>query len=132
MAHFAKFISLARTKAELKTEAEKNSGAVPSKMEQPIYPYGLCINFDEEMIKKLELETDDCEVGAKIHLCCMAEVTDFGERKMNDGIQRRIELQITDIAFENEDAEGKSAFDSSERMAKRYGIAERADAGEDD
>lgn len=102
---------------------------MPSKVEQPVFPYGLCINLDEDTIKKLGLDTEDCEVGSKIHLCCMAEVTDFGQRKMNDGVQRRIELQITDIAFENEDEEGTSAFSSEDRMAARYGI--KANDGED-
>jgi hypothetical protein len=123
MAHFAKFVSLARSPDELKEQAKKQYG--PS-MEQPVFPYGLCLSLDEDTIKKLGLDTDDCEVGAKIHLCCMAEVTDFSKRKMDDGISRRIELQITDIAFENEGTEGAAAFDNSERMSKRYGIGKAA------
>jgi hypothetical protein len=134
MAHFAKFVSLARTPDELKADAEKMGigGSVPSKVEQPIYPYGLCINLDEETIKKLKLDTDDCEVGSTIHICCMATVTDFGQRKMNDGVNRRIELQITDLALENEDEENAPAFSNHKRMKQRYGIKSSGDEGEED
>ena len=127
--HFAKFVNLARTPEELAAERAKSNPNSPG-YEQPVYPYGLCICLDEDMLNKLKLDTEDCEVGAKIHLCCMAEVTDFSQRKMDDGVRRRIELQVTDIALENEDEENAGALDNSERMAKRYGI--KADGGEED
>lgn len=130
MAHFAKFVSLARTPDEIKEQQAKDAGRPPDKIPEPVYPYGLCIYLDDEILKKLDIDHDGCEVGDTIHLCCMAEVTDVSQRKMSDGVKCRIELQITQMAVENEDAEGAGAFDNSERMKKRYGI--NAEAGEDE
>ena len=118
MAHFAKFISLARSPEELKKDAAPMAPAAADKpTSQPVFPYGLSICLDDETLTKLRLDAE-CEVGDTIHFCVMAEVTDKSERKMTDGVKRRVELQITDIALgDNEDAENKSAV---ERMTGRY------------
>lgn len=118
MAHFAKFVSLARTPKELKADEAKNV-PMPAAIEQPIYPYGTCISLEDEELDKLGLDAD-CDVGDTIHLCCMAKVTSCSKRDTSSGTTRRVELQITEVAIEDEDAEGAAAMSSETRIKGRY------------
>lgn len=74
-------------------------------MQQPEYPYGLCLSFSQAELDKLDLE-DDCSVGDLVHLACIAKVTSVSKREMMNGDPDcRIELQITSIACENDENE---------------------------
>ena len=75
-------------------------------MQQPDYPYGLCLCLTQNELDKLDLE-DDCEVGDMVHLFCMAKVTSVSKREVNGEPDCRIELQITHIACEDEDDENE-------------------------
>jgi len=77
----------------------------PETMEQPIYPYGLCICLTSDELEKLDLDAD-AEVGDMIHITAMAKVTSISKRATTEGEDCRIELQITDIGLENEEEEG--------------------------
>lgn len=76
-----------------KTKAEE---MYPS-MEPPAYPWGLCINLEEEQIKKLGLTLP--AVGATVTIEAKAEVTNRGESQTQDGTRRSLSLQITDLAI---------------------------------
>ena len=67
------------------------------------YPYGLCISLADEDVEKLGLEDETPEIGDMIHLFCMAKVTSISV----DGNGKRIELQITHMACEDEDEENE-------------------------
>ena len=67
------------------------------------YPYGLCISLGDAEVEKLGLEDETPEIGDMIHLFCMAKVTSISE----DGNGKRIELQITHMACEDEDEENE-------------------------
>lgn len=124
MAHFAKFVSLARTPKEIKDEADKCAAPCPPASEAPIYPYGMCLSLDDETLDKLKLDAD-CDVGDVIHLCCLAKVTSCSKHDTSEGAKRRIELQVTDIALEDEDQENTS-MSRAERIKQRYGKEEAA------
>lgn len=100
---FHHMVDMKRTPAE-KVEA----AAPPTPIEAPDYPYGLCICLDQECLDKLELDPD-CEGGDTIHLVAFAKVKARSEEVINGERKCRIELQITDLAVEDEDEEGEKA-----------------------
>jgi len=68
------------------------------------YPYGLCISLTDQELSKLKLDVPDA--GDMIHLFAMAKVTSVSQRDEADGTKcSRVELQITHLGLENEDAE---------------------------
>ena len=82
--------------------------AEPKKL-VPQYPYGLRISLTQSEIEKLELDADDCEAGAYVHLKAFARVTNVSSDSMRDsrtGEVRnvsRVELQIEKIAVADDD-----------------------------
>lgn len=92
-----------------RTPAEKVEAAAPVVAnDTPDYPYGLCICLDHDTLDKLDLDAD-CEVGDTIHLVCFATVKACSQEVINGERRNRIELQITDMACEDEDQEGNEA-----------------------
>lgn len=79
---------------------------IPVKSEDmPQYPYGLRICLSQDELEKLDLEAD-CEVGDVIDLRAFARVTSVSKNQMSDGSQQcRVELQIEQLAVENESSE---------------------------
>ena len=95
----------------------------------PKYPYGLCIRLDEEVLKKLGLEGDLPCLGEMVHLCGMATVTNVSqnetESESGEKIKRcSVELQITHLATESEDAENEM---SEQRRKRWYSSEEEAE-----
>ena len=90
--------------------------AAPS---EPYYPYGLCICLDSQTIEKLDLE-DDIECGDTVHFHCMAKCTSVSDNQ-NSG--KRIELQITSMSCEDEDAENEEEEQAEEA---KPGVAHKA------
>lgn len=81
--------------------------AMPSVADQPDYPYGLRISLDERSLAKLDkagLEGEP-DVGDYIDLRCFARVTSVSSEEVGGTQKRRIELQIEQIALENESSE---------------------------
>jgi hypothetical protein len=113
MGHFTKMVSMAKTPEQINKEIPP----LPKLSQVDTYPYGLCISLEKEQLDKLGIDTD-CETGDMIHFCCMGKVTSKSEREKEDGgIDCRIEIQITDLATENEDGENERA----EKAERRYG-----------
>ena len=139
MAHFAKMIDMAKTPEQVNKEVDNMRPAPPASATSiadnlPKYPYGLCITIENEQLDKMRID-GDCEVGDMIHLCAMAKVTNVSAREKEGGdVDRRIELQITHLASENEDEEGHESMSSEDRAKHRYGSGEETkpadDAGE--
>lgn len=84
---------------------------------QPLYPYGLCIQLDDETIKKLGI-TKLPEIDEVIEFCCKAQVVSLHSRKeSNDEDESSVCLQITDMEIVQEDES-----DDPDRMARKlYG-----------
>ena len=115
MKHVAAMVDMAQSKEEVK---ESYPVAVAeSDKAGPIYPYGLCLRLTEKEIGKLNLE-DRPEVGDMIHVFAMAKVTSVSQDASESGERRSVELQITQMAVESEDAE-------NEEMDVEEGIKQR-------
>lgn len=93
------------------TDAEKAEDAtcmpvgIASKSGGPDYPYGLRISLTERELEKLRLNYADCEVGCLVDLRAFGEVMSISLDKREDKETCRIEIQITHLEAENEDAE---------------------------
>lgn len=80
----------------------------------PEYPHGLRICLSEESIKLLGLK-DLPSVGDKMKMMATVEVVSVGSYKSEDGLQRNVDLQITDM-----DLIGKGKVD----VDKMYEVAQ--------
>ena len=70
---------------------------------EPYYPYGLCICLDAQTLEKLAIE-DVMNVGDMIHFHAMGKVTSVSDNQQSG---KRVEIQITAMAAEDEDAENE-------------------------
>lgn len=128
--YFSTMIDMAHTPEDVKKElAEMGSPASAAPL-VGVYPYGLCISLDDETLQKLKLDGELPSVGEMIHLCAMAKVTSVSENEREDTnggkkTCRRVELQITHLATENEDQENAEVEDrigkQKARQSRFYG-----------
>ncbi len=94
-----RMVSLERTAPEM-TEAAQPFSSISK------YDYGLTMCFNSETLAKLDLDTDNVEVGDMLHFTGMATVTSVSKHDMGNGEQCRVELQITHLGLpENESTE---------------------------
>lgn len=80
--------------------------------ERPEFPYGarICLTDKEfEKMKMTPADTAEMAVGGMIHGHFMAKITSVSADATEDGEHRRVELQITDLCLESEDAENAAA-----------------------
>jgi hypothetical protein len=96
---FSKMVDMRRS-----PDVEKEAAPEPVAMDAPAYPYGLSICLGNEELEKLDLDPS-CEVGDTIDLRAFAKVTSVSMNDYGGKPQHRIELQITQLAVENEDDE---------------------------
>jgi hypothetical protein len=72
-------------------------------VEGPIYPYGLSVHLDDEVMAKLGLKTLP-EVGKPLMLLAKVNVTSVSENQTSDGgkaeTRQSVSLQITDLCLE--------------------------------
>lgn len=121
-------VSMERTPEDMAKAMMPMAGAMgPSQ-----YPYGLCISLTHDELSKLGLDAD-CEVGDMVHLFAMAKVTSVTSNASESMETCRVELQITDLAVEDEDNEEADKGNSQKRASKRYGSddADEEDAEEE-
>ncbi len=102
-------VDMSRTTEE---KVEAMEAPVPSQAAD--YPYGLCICLTHEELAKLDLD-DDVEPGDTVHLVAFAKVTNVFKSAPEGSPICRVELQITDLAVEDE---------STETMPDREGEAD--------
>ena len=74
---------------------EQSIMAEPSK---EVYPYGLRIHLDTESVKKLGI-VDLPDIGAKVKIEAMCEVTDLRQEKSIYGEEKCIGLQIVALGL---------------------------------
>jgi hypothetical protein len=124
MSRFSAMIDMAKDMSEVKKETAQMTAPMPAdaKPSVAVYPYGLCISLEDEQLEKLGLDGELPSVGDMLHIAGMAKVTSASEneREMSDGTKqkcRRIELQFTHLATENEDEEGEQEA----RRSRFYG-----------
>ena len=105
-----KFVDLAREPKEIGED-------LPAP-EQPIYPYGLCLCFDQETLDKLDLDSD-AEVGDMIHIHALGKITSISKRDTESGPDCRVEIQLTAIALEDEHEEDEEAEEFMRRPSAK-------------
>lgn len=98
---FRHMVDMTRSRGE---KAEEVAETMPSVMDIPDVPYGLCLCLTETELEKLGLD-DDCEVGDLLHLFCMTKVTSVSKHDSGNGPNIRIELAIISMSVEDEATE---------------------------
>ncbi|HLX18462.1 MAG TPA: hypothetical protein VKS24_25015 [Bradyrhizobium sp.] len=86
---------------ELDDEDKVETMCPPALENVPDYPWGLRITLTHRELEKLGLD-DDCSVGDVIDLRAFARVCSISSNETAMGPECRIELQITQLAVENE------------------------------
>lgn len=78
------------------TEAKQEVACEP---DPPKYPWGLCIDLNEDSLKKLGIDTMP-EVGSTMSIVARADVQSASESQYNGDKEKRmsLSLQITDMA----------------------------------
>ena len=88
------------------------------------YSPGLYITFDDEVLKKLNLDTEDVQVGDFIHLHAMCKVTGVSESDHETmGSHKAVNLVMAFVSAEDEqseDAEDDKRESTSARVSKLY------------
>ncbi|MDR5772086.1 MULTISPECIES: capsid staple protein [unclassified Caballeronia] len=102
-------ISMKLTPAEAKAETML---AAPS--DAPEYPYGLTICLDDDVLAKLGI-TDLSPVGAVFMLTARVEVCSTSQYQNQDGTDKSMSLQITDMDLDTGDAP-RSTNDIANRL----------------
>lgn len=98
---WSRFVSLERTDEE---KLDAIATCPPALKDTPDYPWGMRICMDEETIKKLEIG-ELPEVGDTVDMRCFGKVTSVSSDENEGGERRRIEIQITEVAMEDENDE---------------------------
>jgi hypothetical protein len=76
----------------------------PKPADAPKYPWGLCIDLDDETIEKLGLSKLP-DAGTEVHLVAKAVVSSTSQYDTQGGeTESRMSLQITDMAIANLEA----------------------------
>lgn len=93
---------------------ETNGGACcGGDPEQPAYPYGLSISLNDETLAKLGI-TALPQPGTRMMLQAVAEVTNTSQYENQDGKDRSISLQITDMDLaQDASADPKTLYPNS-------------------
>jgi hypothetical protein len=107
---FSKLISVAYTDEE---KEEKFPGMAPEL--RPEHPYELCITLDEITLKKLGLEESNPEPKDIVDIRAFGRVTGVHtDARDGEETRCRVEIQITDIAVEDEDDEESGEDDDDD------------------
>lgn len=103
---FDKMVHMAKTPHEM----EQNT-AMPSVLQENIYPYNLSISLTNDELEKLGIDCDDpeCEVGNFVHIHALAEVTGKNKNDTGNGVSHTLNLQITHMEVEDEQSENDEA-----------------------
>jgi hypothetical protein len=74
--------------------------------ERPRFPYGLRICLTHKELAKLNLQPD-CDVGDIIDLRAFGRVTSISQNETEGGMECRVEIQLEELALEDEMAEAE-------------------------
>jgi len=89
-----KLVSMKMSKADREKTSEPSSVST----DRPVYPWGLALTLDNEALEKLGMPT--CEVGDELMLMAKVKVTNMSANESENGKNRSLGLQITDMALE--------------------------------
>ncbi len=106
---------------DLKLSKSERKEAIkpPSEYSGPQYPYGLCLDLNEDTLEKLGIK-DLPGVGDEMHFIAVAHVTSARSSEYEEsGLSKSICLQISDMAIiKREKASEDSPNDSAHKESK--------------
>ena len=92
-----------------KSEAKKDT-IESQENNEPKYPWGLCIQLENESLEKLGLMKYGFEIGDEIKIVGIAKVTSVSEHEsMNQEAKKCVSFQITDLECKLESGIEKTA-----------------------
>lgn len=102
--------------------SDKEMDDIPCVTDTPIYPYGLCISLCQDELEKLDLDPSELNPGDILHLHCLGMVTSTSISQTDNGMNCRVEIQVTNIAAESEDEENEEEEENEKpnRLSKFY------------
>lgn len=115
---FSKMVDMRRSDAEKTAADGPFACSTVGGPTGPDYPYGLRIRLSEDELAKLDLD-GDCTAGDMIDLRAFAKVINVNVEEVDGKPRRSIELQIQQIALENEETEEPAA--APRKRTARYG-----------
>ena len=71
----------------------------------PDIPGGLCMCWDEDILEKLNIDVDDCDVGDMLHVSGMVKLTSKSISESDSGRKMRFEVGFVFMAVEDEEEE---------------------------
>ena len=84
---------------EMSKEEAKEYNNGPSESEAPKYPWGLCIQLNDESLKKLGVDKLP-QAGTEVTIIAKAQVSRVSENQTQGGeSEASMELQITDMTM---------------------------------
>ena len=89
------------------TPAEAAENMMPNVDSAPKYPYGLSIRLTQDELDKMNVDHTDWQIGDMFHLHAMGKVTSISEHETEGGQRCCVEIQLTHLAGESEDAENE-------------------------
>jgi hypothetical protein len=86
----------------------------------PRYPWGLQLRLENESLEKLGI-TELPEAGAECKIVAIGKVVSVEKRDVDGGETRRhVEIQITKLAINHDDASFEKGFDRGPKRSKGY------------
>lgn len=93
-------MKLINTKITPKKEDSMVMETAPSKKQKPFYPWGLKINLEKEILKKLNLKPSNFKIGQKVSIEAIGEVNLISQREEGDGYNSsEVSIQIIDFGI---------------------------------
>ena len=121
MISFPKMISM----EQLPEDREETSTVTAiSKLPRPQYPWGLKISLCRDELKKLGVNAADLSIGETVHVVALGVVTSVSQDVgggiigTDDEPESRVEVQLTDLALESEDAEASEEEEQPRRRLR--------------
>ena len=72
--------------------------------EKARYPYGLELSLEDDSLTKLGIDCADCEIGEKVIIRAVAEITSISQNSSNSGEENRtmrLQIQKLNLKFQN-------------------------------
>ena len=108
MAGFRNMIDMTLSTEE-KVEKRAEDMYPPPILLMPDIPSGLCMCWDEDIIEKLGIDTENCDVGDMLHVSGMVKLTSKSISESDAGVRMRFEVGFCLMAVEDENAETEPA-----------------------
>jgi hypothetical protein len=109
-----KMVSMERSKKEMR------ANDAPISIDSSKFPYGTCLHLSTSEMEKLGLDVTTLEVGAKVKLSAVGEITSVSSSKYTGGKDQSCSIQITSMALSD---------DLTKKGNKAYRDARRKGAG---